>query len=686
MSINTTNIDDVIYEGGESKQSEFENLIHDKNDPDWNSKVSNIILDFSVDVNDRLHALEMYYNENKDDSIELVSRIGSMYSFSGTKSLEIFLYMIATKSKLSSFLKLEAVKSLLSFFEESESIDKADNIKLKESKIDSNEKIKKRNTSRKELAYEALNITCSDLCDIATPCKIEAVSMLMECEKYKTNSFNYFTSIINDHTIDTDYRYKAILSLESRKENDKLYEKWNIPDREFFLRECFLKFLYNSNNRTMYRILSGQYLLQRITIDAITNRKIQLTLLGFAQDETLDFNLRADSADTLLNLGDEHIKMQARSIIMILGREFGSRTIFDNSQNVHVKEVEDSVSEALHFLTSLPLLTINNIQIDFEYVNSQIVQYITDEKKPFIKEPCSKYPLCKELPNEEDLKDAKQLPQELSEIIKLHYTCYYCNSCTERDNNIDDKYFCSDACFALYDNEDKIMISLNRINVDRILYSKYNQTLANILMKVWTYIVGHEYKDEIIHRLLEELIDMSGTCSSGFASRLVNVISAYSDFNIKISWEDQITSNFAGRLNALIRKITDPSWIYYNQKMYDVVELYMRGQKLIKTKKDANELDSTTSLKTVIDSYLSTDRYEKIRLAVEEFADNVLCELTINSSRYHEKPNFIYFFKNHMLAIREELYEEFKDYITDSEFDLASRRAISVYEGATDFI
>jgi hypothetical protein len=57
------------------------------------------------------------------------------------------------------------------------------------------------------------------------------------------------------------------------------------------------------------------------------------------------------------------------------------------------------------------------------------------------------------------------------------------------------------------------------------------------------------------NRLLEELIEMSGTCSSGFASRLVNVISGFGDFNITISWKDQIIANFSGRLNARINNI-----------------------------------------------------------------------------------------------------------------------------------
>ena len=43
--------------------------------------------------------------------------------------------------------------------------------------------------------------------------------------------------------------------------------------------------------------------------------------------------------------------------------------------------------------------------------------------------------------------------------------------------------------------------------------------------------------------------------------------------------------------------------------------------------------------------------------------------------------NFLKFFRDNMLNIREELYEEFKDYLTDTDFDLYTRRAIIVYTG-----
>ena len=76
------------------------------------------ILNFSLDNEVRIQALENYYSIVKEDNIELISRVTGMYQFSGTKIIQNFLYYICLHDiNISVFLKLECSKSLLSFFE-----------------------------------------------------------------------------------------------------------------------------------------------------------------------------------------------------------------------------------------------------------------------------------------------------------------------------------------------------------------------------------------------------------------------------------------------------------------------------------------------------------------------------------------------------------------------------------------
>lgn len=629
-----------------------------------------VIFEFQ-DVDLCIYALNRYFELNGEETVEIISRLSSMYQFSGSKIIEKVLIEVCLTSKLSSFLKYESSKSLIMFEEMKENIDVKDSDKMKEIKKLSNENIDKRNVSRREKGYFCLDNVCKTMVSLATPCRVEGVFLLMECKKYRFESLEYLKRICNDQNIDCDYRYKIILSLEKTNKIGK-------EDKEFYLRETCLSFLFTKENMTMYKILSGQYLLQNLKLDESEENNVNRELLSFSEDEDLDYNLRADSADTLLNCSkNDEIKNRAKEIIMILGHIYGrARNIFENAQNVHTEEIEKSVYDVLEFLSKFPTQEIDNRIIDFEYINTYIEKYCKDlqESKKNNKVLCTSSISSRESTGSTG---STESTETIAYTVCNHCKCKYCESCIYNDNK-----FCRDSnCVLLYDKEEKIKISLNRINVDRVLYSKFNQSLVNILLKIWSYIQTHEFKEAMYNRLLEELYDMAGTCSSGFASRLINTISGFGDFNIRISWDDQITANFSGRLNAKIHQITNKDSVYYLKKHREVVELYMRHINIIQKRCDAKDLSDKSTLKTVIDNYLSTDKYEKINLAVEYFYESVISEMIIPSSNYHDRQNFIKFFRDNMLSIRQDLYEEFKGYITDTEFDLCIRKAISQYEG-----
>ena len=54
--------------------------------------------------------------------------------------------------------------------------------------------------------------------------------------------------------------------------------------------------------------------------------------------------------------------------------------------------------------------------------------------------------------------------------------------------------------------------------------------------------------------------------------------------------------------------------------------------------------------------------------------------MIVESNNYAGRINFLTFFRKNMLSIREELYKEFCEHITDTDFDLYIRSAISTYE------
>lgn len=564
----------------ELSESRIEEIVKISNNVSKES-LSEIIMDLGSPPETRLGAINLFYDKYGQETIlELINRLSTMYTFSGTKILEKYLYEMCVKSDISSFLKIKCATSLCYFDPE------------------------------REIGYNALDSVCKNMGkDVATPCQIDAVCLLMRHKKFKTKAKNYLCVITNDQDIDCDYRYKTILSIEGK----------GIKNCQYFIKEVTMTFFDNPGNRTLYRILAGQYMMHKSKLLDRERKKIEGVIMEFTQDPNLDYNIRADAADVILRIGSEDNQKIARNIIMMLGREGGKNlTIFDNAQNVHIDEIEESVIDALEFLSSIDMKTVTGVPgtpvITFGYVKKQIDDML-----------------------------AKEAPKKMEKMTS-----------DEEEHN---------------ERVDRISVALNRIYMDRALYSKYNCTLLYILLKVWTYITSHESEQEMRKRMLQELYEMSGTCSTGFASRLVNVISGFGDFNLRISWRDQIISNFTGRLNARARDITKSVDEYKNFRLYC---------KNIANKEDDAKED------TIRQELLSERNKQKENKTpeqqLEEFQDKVLCEMSLDSDKFKSRKNFLRFFRKNMLSIRQELHKEFKAHIPDTDFDLYFRQAIAKYE------
>ena len=70
-----------------------------------------------------------------------------------------------------------------------------------------------------------------------------------------------------------------------------------------------------------------------------------------------------------------------------------------------------------------------------------------------------------------------------------------------------------------------ILKSLERIQIDSANYSGYS--LLDLFNSLMNYIEKHSQRDDMIERLKDELMEMSGYCSTGHAARLVNVLQGF---------------------------------------------------------------------------------------------------------------------------------------------------------------
>jgi hypothetical protein len=607
-------------------------------EPEIRKALVEIILDMSWSNYVRMKHLNIFIQKwpNHEQLVEIINKLSLMFQFSGIKRLEKYLYSIVTESKMSPVLKISPIKSLCTFRD-------------------------------RQTGFKALNIFCKKMSkDIPTPCQIEIVKILMEKKEYKKQALGYFINIINNQSIACDYRYKSILSLENLE---------NVKNKKILIKHATLSFFNNSLNRTLYRILAGQMLMQKKLVPFKNERNhVQLTIMSFAQDPELDYNLRADAADVILGLGDLSNKLTARKIIQMLGRENRSvRTIFDNAQNVHVDEIEKSVKEIIEFLSSIvirPSDKEDKKEITFDVIKKNIKDLLEIELKQKIKEI-------------KEIKAPRKTGEEIYfESVNSKEDPNYVSKENKKNKEIKEKQITD----SHEEKVDKINISLNRILIDRALYSQYNCSLLYILKRIWIYLSSHKNRKSMELRLLQELVDMSGTCSSGFASRLVNVISGFGEFSLRISWRDQLVSNFTGRLNSRARKMAEKDQLIKNYNIY----CKKKREKQIETYKNyIKNIESTgfNSCQNKKDSHITkfrskyiNDKKENKLKALTSFQSKVIQEMCLNTNDFASRRNFLKFFRKNMLSIREELYEEFKDYIDDTSFDLYFRAAVSMYE------
>jgi hypothetical protein len=163
-----------------------------------------------------------------------------------------------------------------------------------------------------------------------------------------------------------------------------------------------------------------------------------------------------------------------------------------------------------------------------------------------------------------------------------------------------------------------IQEAFRRIEMDRTVLKGLQCTLEWILQQVYAFIQQHEHRSVLMDRFMEELEEMSGTCTTGYASRLINVLTGFDEScKIRVSWEDQIRANVHARFNVRMR--SDP----------EAAEIY------------------------------------------EQWVEKDI----------RNRPAFLQFVLTHLSSVREELYQEFRPYMDDETWDTYFGLAIQAYQG-----
>lgn len=344
---------------------------------------------------------------------------------------------------------------------------------------------------------------------LPTPLRANLIKYLIMNDSHQTEGLSRAKELVLDSSVDIEFRLRFILDLHTiRMPNmgdfhleKSMYEEWSKSILMTFIRSPYIQ---TSHRVIVANILLGKYILYRDESDVILS-----FLLGIGRDTHEDYNTRADALDIVVStarrLGHHEIYIDANAELHALGVTRGGRQkdIYGNAQNVHEKSIVQSALKVLEYVEEKLSTTIFE---DFDKVRDSIMNNIWSQKptKPNVK---------------------KDDPLYLEYVKNKH----------------------------LYKmKRDAISYSMTRISLDYAVYGRLDRTLMDILCMMWAYINKHKYKDELIKRLEEELIDASGLCSTGHAFRLLNIISGYDEIGIGISIEDEFMVKSQKLLNDYI--------------------------------------------------------------------------------------------------------------------------------------
>lgn len=126
------------------------------------------------------------------------------------------------------------------------------------------------------------------------------------------------------------------------------------------------------------------------------------------------------------------------------------------------------------------------------------------------------------------------------------------------------------------DKTELVNSSIDYIKTSTAIFGKAELGIIDAFVALWFWIQEHKHQEELEKRLLEELKEMNGYCSTGHIARLMNVMQGFTDdenLSMRISNHDQCSAVVKQYLTKVLQECKDEDVI---SEMVDGGEKYIR--------------------------------------------------------------------------------------------------------------
>ena len=423
----------------------------------------------------------------------------------------------------------------------------------------------------------------------------------------------------------------------SNKElNDIITDSYKLNELLDKITLTLSRILFKIVENPLTKILIGQYIIKKTdNNNEIDN--IYLYFIDISKNTRLSIDERMNAID-MLNLSNNKKYIEISKTLLQNIRNY-TRNDINNSSSITSNYFNNNLNRVVNNIKNKPVIT-NNTVTNTRNVPDLLVDRdgTTYPIPPDINVPplnIRTIEIKKPLSSIYD--DSQNVHNSTINQTTLNTAMELISKYNPEKNKLDFVYYKTKSFEELpVIQVEKVEKSIHRINTDTATFGK-GFTLYTLYQSLLNLIEKHPQKRDLEERLLDELIDMSGKCSTGHLSRIINVLQGF-DTTLQVKVKININDEIYAKIKHLIEQ-----GVINNDNMDEIMEdmlsenktIYIKFIKdLIDTKIDEIIKEYENVNVNDIVGYNSDKKYNKISYIVTDIIIQSLDKYTGTNDKF----------------------------------------------------
>ena len=328
------------------------------------------------------------------------------------------------------------------------------------------------------------------------------------------------------------------------------------------------------------KILIGQYIIKKTDNNKEID-EIYLYFINISKNTRLSVDIRMNAIDILNLSNNKKYTEVSKSLLQTVRNN-------NNSNNNTTISFNNNLNRISNIVKNKP---INNVINNNNINNTNVIQTnIQNRPQLLVDMDGTTYPIPPDInvpplqtrpimevkkPERSIYDDSQNVHNTTINQSTLNTASELINRYDTQNRRIDFVYYKRKSLDELPPEQiEKVEKSIHRINTDTSTFGK-DFTLYTIYQSLLNLIDRHPQKNDLNERLLDELIDMSGKCSTGHLSRLINVLQGFeTDLQVKVK------ININDEIYAKIKHLIEQA-VINDDKMDEIMEDMLSENKII---------------------------------------------------------------------------------------------------------